>query len=112
MVVGSNKMKQVIFIIATIFLFDFSATAANPLDAKQKINVKCHIEMMGGQQAIYLARIKKQQLKQLPNTLPNRKISTLTSKDKQQVYKVFECILLQARFSSVKANLLFEEQPR
>lgn len=105
-------MKKVIFIIATIFLFDFSATAANLLDTKQKVNVKCHIEVMGGQQAIYLARIKRQQLKQLPSTLPNRKIYTLTSKEKQQVYKVIECILIQARFSSVKANQLFEEQPR
>lgn len=73
----------------------------------KKVDVKCYVELLGGEQTIYLGHVKKKELKSLSKTLVNRKILTPFSRQKKQVYKVFECRLENKDFASSKARQLF-----
>ena len=114
MPVGSNKMKKIIFVVTLLLSTNaiFNVVAANIVVKKYKADVKCHIELVGGKQLIYFASVKESQVNKLVDTLANRKVPTPFSKERQQVYRAFECVLLKAKFSSVKANRLFDKQPR
>ncbi len=79
---------------------------------KHKVDAKCHVELTSDKEIIYFARVKEADIKKLLDTLPKRKVLTSLSKDKKQIQKVFECVLLTAKFSSLKANRLFENQAR
>lgn len=107
-------MKNKIFIITFILTanYSLSAAAANIVEKKYKVDAKCHVELVGGQQVIYFARVKQSQVNKLVNTLVNRKIPTSIAKEKQKVYRAFECVLLDAKFNSLKANQLFDSQAR
>jgi hypothetical protein len=114
MPVGSNKMKNTVFIVTLILLITTisSKVAANTVVKYHKVDAKCHVELVGGEQMIFFATVKDSQVNKLVDTLINRKVSTPFSKSKQKVYRAFECVLLEARFNSVKANQLFDKQPR
>jgi hypothetical protein len=114
MSVGSNKMKNIIFVVTLLLLthVNFNVVAANLVVKEYKVDVKCHIELVGGKPLIYFARVKESQVNKLVDTLANRKVPTPFSKERQRVYRAFECVLLKAKFNSVKANQLFDAQPR
>ncbi|MFT6918448.1 MAG: hypothetical protein ACJA2G_001066 [Cognaticolwellia sp.] len=107
-------MKNTVFIVTSILLINtsFSAVSANTMVKYHKVDAKCHVELVGGEQMILFARVKDSQVNKLVDTLVNRKVSTPFSRSKQQVYRAFECVLLEARFNSIKANQLFDKQPR
>jgi hypothetical protein len=107
-------MKNKIFIVTLILLMNasFSAAAANSVGTKHKVDAKCHVELVSGEQVIYFATVKESQVNKLVDTLTNRKITTPFAKDKQKVNRAFECVLLNAKFNAVKANQLFDKQPR
>lgn len=113
MLVGSNKMKNIASIIYILFIaasFDNSAEAQ--VKKTYKVDVKCHVVLTSDKEIIYFARVKEADIKKLLDTLPKRKVLTSLSKDKQQILKVFECVSLTAKFSSLKANRLFKSQAR
>jgi hypothetical protein len=114
MFVGSNKMKNIMFVATLLVLThaSFNVAATNTVVKKYKVDVKCHIELLDGKQLIYFASLKESQVNKLVDTLANRKVPTPFSKERQQVYQAFECVLLKAKFNSVKANQLFDAQPR
>jgi len=105
---GAIKMIKLITLALCILCFSFSSNAAST----KKIDVKCHVELFGGQQTIYLATVKESHLNKLSERLANRKIHTVYSNEKQQVYKVFECVKLENSFSSIQARNLFAKYPR
>mgnify|MGYP006981760845 FL=1 len=113
MLVGSNKMKNIASIIYILFIaasFDNSAEAQ--VKKTYKVDAKCHVVLTSDKEVIYFARVKEADIKKLLDTLPKRKVLTSLSKDKQQIQKVFECVPLTAKFSSLKANRLFKSQAR
>lgn len=97
-------MNSKLLIVCFIFCLVASSQAATK---KGKVDVKCHIELLGGEQTIYLAQVKQKKLKNLVNILKNRRIITSTSTDKKKVYKVFECVLNDETFKSAQARQLF-----
>ena len=102
-------MKYQIYIsLLLLTFFSFTSEAKN-ID-QQKIDVKCHVELHGGKQVIYLAYIKEKKLAGLDKSLINRKILTAGSNEKMTVYKVFECKRSEDQFASSKANKLLTEQ--
>jgi len=110
---GSNKMKNKIYIVTFILLLSnsFNLFAANAANNKN-VDVKCHAELYGGQETIYFATVKENAVNQLANRLKNRKVPTVYSKEKQQIYRVFECVKLTDSFRSVQARNLFAKYPR
>lgn len=107
-------MKKMIFIITYMLIITVSLNtiAESSVKKKHKVDVKCHVELMDGKEIIYFARIKVSEIKKLLNTLPKRRVLTSISKDKKKINKVFECVPLTEKFYSLKANRLFEKQPR
>lgn len=91
-----------------ISCFIFCLIGSSHAAAKEnKVDVKCHIELLGGEQTIYLAQVKQKQLKNVVNILKNRRIVTNTSNEKKKVYKVLECVLNNEAFKSLQARQLF-----
>lgn len=105
-------MKRILVAIAVIFAISLNAEAVGYAKKDKKVDAKCHVELFGGQQTIYLATVKENHLNKLSDRLANRKIRTVFSKDKQQVFKVFECVKLENTFSSIQARNLFAKYPR
>tara|TARA_R110000744_G_scaffold103392_2_gene198245 strand:+ start:2340 stop:2663 length:324 start_codon:yes stop_codon:yes gene_type:complete len=107
-------MKNTLLIVSSILLINLStnALAANTSAKNRSVDVKCHVELASGKPLIYLANVKENQLNKLVDTLTNRKIFTPYDKKKQKVSQAFECVLMEAKFNSAKANELFDKQPR
>ncbi|ARD45415.1 TapY2 family type IVa secretion system protein [Colwellia sp. PAMC 21821] len=107
-------MKNKIFFISLIVLFNtsFSTTAATKAAKNYNVDAKCHVELVNGEEMIYFASIKESKINKLVDTLPNRKIPTHFSREKLQVKRAFECVLMDAKFISSKANEFFDKQPR
>lgn len=89
-----------------------NAVAANKTIKNKKVDAKCHVELTQGREVIYFATVKEGQVNNLVDIIVNRKIIPPFSKDKQQIYRAFECVLLSAKFNADKANELFDKQPR
>ena len=96
------KIFSLLLVLSFLSVGSYAAKNDN-----KKVDVKCYVELLGGEQTIYLGHVKKRELKNLSKTLVNRKILTPFSRQKKQVYKVFECSLENKDFNSSKARQLF-----
>jgi hypothetical protein len=107
-------MKMKIYLITLIVLINasFDVSAANKEGKNSSVDAKCYVELADGEKVIYLATVKDSQVNKLVDTLAGKKIPTPYAKKKQQVQQAFECVLLESKFNSSKANELFEKQPR
>lgn len=70
------------------------------------IEVKCYVELTGGDHTIHHAMISPSRLKGMKATLIGKKILLTTGKQEQTVHKVTECTLANNRFNNVHANAL------
>ncbi|SEK30016.1 hypothetical protein SAMN05216262_10112 [Colwellia chukchiensis] len=104
------NVKMLLFTLCVVV--SSMASAADKSKQSKKIDVKCHVELYGGLESIYFASVPENKLNKLDVSLSNRKIATVYSKQKQQVYRVFECAKLTEAFSSAKARNLFAKYPR
>ena len=66
----------------------------------KKLDAKCHVELYGGVETIYFRTIKSDQLDKLAKKLINKSVLTPSSSEKQKIYKVYECVLLQDTFKT------------
>lgn len=81
---------------------------ANSYQNQQEyVDVKCYVELFGGEKTIYLAYIKKERLKGFTKSIEGEKIPVIGSNDKKRVYSAFECVREEHKFSITKANNLF-----
>ncbi|MFT6508107.1 MAG: hypothetical protein ACI92O_003246 [Colwellia sp.] len=110
--VGSSNMK--IYLITLIILINasFDVTAANITGKNYSVDAKCYVELEDGEKLIYLATVKEHQINTLVDTIAGKEVPTPYTAKKQLVQKAFECVLLESKFNSRKANELFEKQPR
>ncbi len=120
-------MKKLNFIVITIFLMTaFSSITsfdvkANASVSKKKVSIvkklkliemKCHVEFLGGGETIHFVNTTKPSSSQLTQMLVGAKISTSMINTTQEVYKVKECVKLEKDFKTAKAKLLDEETVR
>ena len=105
-------MNKVLLCVSLCLLFSFNVSAAKQEKPVKKVDIKCHIELYGGQETFYLAVIRNKALKKFSEKLINRKILTVFSNEKKQVYKVFECVKMTDTFSTLAARNLFAKFPR
>jgi hypothetical protein len=87
----------------------------NPSIAKQKVEkveVKCHVELYGGGEAIHFRKIKKSKLDKLEQRLVNKKIKVAKTKVKQKIYKVLECVTLDKEFSKPQSRSVDKKTAR
>ena len=94
----------------TLFLsliFVFCSFLTYPTIAKQKVEkveVKCHVELYGGSEAIHFRKIRKDKVAKLEQRLLNKKIKVANIKGKQKIYKVLECVPLNEEFSQLQSK--------
>lgn len=103
-----------IYLITLIVLINtsFDVTAANSAGKNYNVDAKCYVELDDGEKLIYLATVKENQVNTLVDTIAGKEVPTPYTEKKQLVKKAFECVLLESKFNSRKANELFEKQPR
>ena len=108
-----NQILRVIILVSLVAGFATVAKQPNKKDKQEnKIEVKCHVELFGGNETIYFRVLDSKQLVKLPKELVNREVLTSLSKTKQKIYKVHECVLLTDNFSSLKSQLIDEKMTR
>ncbi|MDP7592256.1 MAG: TapY2 family type IVa secretion system protein [Litorilituus sp.] len=106
-----NQVKRLFFILifflSTVSLANSSASSSkDELQSKEKIDVKCYVELVGGGETISLWHIKPSLLKGLGAYIVGRKIRVVGKKKKAYIYKVKECVLDKDDFSHATANLI------
>jgi len=113
---GVKKMNQILKTIVLVSLVASFLTMAKQPDEKgkqeDKVEVKCHIELFGGNETIYSRVINRMQLINLPKELVNRNIRTSFSREKQKIYKVHECVFSTAKFTLTKSQRIDEKMAR
>jgi len=102
--------------LTTFFLLflglNFSVLAQGKESKAKMVNVKCHVELIGGGETIYSRVINENSLASLPLRLVNQSISTSLSNKKKRVYKVNECTLSTSEFKTAQAKLIDKKTAR
>ena len=103
---GVNRMKN--YMIAVVLLTVITSTASHAAATGQASNheVKCHVELYGGKEAIYFGLTSSKDLKAYGQSIVGKKISVAATKGKKSVYKVFECVAMTEQFTSRQARTL------
>ncbi len=77
-----------------------------------KHEVKCHVELYGGKEVIYFGLAPLTDLKNYAQAIVGKKISVPTIKGKKSIYKAFECVVMNDKFTSRQARLLDSKTPK
>ncbi|PCI52588.1 MAG: hypothetical protein COB45_12345 [Gammaproteobacteria bacterium] len=84
------------------------AKAVLPVD----IEMKCHVELMGGGELISFTNVPYKNIKELRNVLIGQKVKLTSESSAQAIYKIKECVLLQEKFKGRRAQQLFLDTPQ
>jgi hypothetical protein len=109
--VGSNKMIKsikhfsilatVLLAIPLLFLSKHSQAEQRKSDrAEMKIEIKCLVELYGGKETLYFAKINKAYQHSFAESLIGEMMTTPIAKGQQRIYKATECIPLNDDFST------------
>ncbi|WP_281560150.1 TapY2 family type IVa secretion system protein [Thalassomonas sp. RHCl1] len=82
----------------------FTGTA---MAAKGEISeLKCHVELFGGEEVIHFVNAKKSDGLNMIKKLTGKRITVTGSRKKQKIYQVRECTDLHSSFKGTQANQL------
>jgi len=108
-----NQVLKVIILVGLVVGFSSVAKQPDKKDKQEsKIEVKCHVELFGGNETIYFRVLKSAHLDKLSKELVNREVLTSLSRAKQKIYKVHECVPLTASFTLLKSQLIDKKTTR
>ena len=96
------RSYQILLLILGLALVMNTAGAAN--NKSSKVEIKCHVELVGGVDIIHFALVQQQQLANIKQALAGQKVTTSQSKQKQAIYKVNECVGLHDSFVTAQAK--------
>lgn len=106
----SSVMK--ILPLLTVLAFNLPVEAKSSQKDNTKVDVKCFVELVGGEETISFWNIPSHQASNLVNTVAGQKVSIPHSKQKGVIYKANECVLLKDNFSGNKAKMLDDKIAR
>jgi hypothetical protein len=104
--------------IGLIVLFVLlSLDIANAQNSKNRVHVatisyKCHVELIGGIQTIDFVTTQEQSLKSVAQSLVGKKKLKPFSREDRAIYKVFECVKLNDKFTRAQSTAVDEKTPR
>lgn len=104
-----------ISLLLTYFSIPSLATNNNPKSqskAIEKLDAKCHVALINGNEAIVFWRTTPEKLAKLASDIIGNKASTPKLKDKVRIYRAYECVLEKEEFSTLKARTLDDKTPR
>ncbi|WDE10716.1 TapY2 family type IVa secretion system protein [Thalassomonas haliotis] len=88
-------------------LLSFAILGGAVQAAKAEISeLKCHVELLGGEEIIHFVNAKKNDGQNMINKLTGKSITVIGSRKKQKIYRVKECTDLHGSFKASQANQL------
>jgi hypothetical protein len=99
-------MMKFKFLLICIFIFFTCPRQLHAQQVSELIEVKCYVELIGGEHTIHHAMISSSRFKGIKTTLIGKKILLTTGEDKRAVHKVIECTLANNTFNNVHAIAL------
>lgn len=121
------KQKKIFFLAPLVILlasvsltisFGAQANASAGTKAQSKvivpadIEMKCHVELVGGGETISFTNIPYSNIKELRHVLMGIKVKLNSDSSAQAIYKVKECVPLQDMFKGRRAQQLFLDTPQ
>ena len=89
-------------------LLGFCILLAGAVQAAQddRAELKCHVELFGGNEVIHFVNAKKNEGFNMVKRLTGKSVTVTGSRKKQKIYRVKECTDLHGRFKGDLANQL------
>ena len=84
--------------VAMLVALSASQSMAEP--AASRIEYKCHVELIGGEQIIHFVNINAKKSKGIENLILGKKVSP----KKASIYKIYECVNSDKDFKTSKAQ--------
>ena len=104
MAVGSNTMKTLMIVVCLLLtLISYEGIAKKNDNIPFLIETKCFVELYDGYSTIVYQMVGEKQLKKLTKTLVDSFALTTFSAEELQISKVFECTLLNDKFTNIQA---------
>lgn len=104
-----------VFIQTVLLLVGITSANAEPLlnsSSDNKVNIKCYVELLGGDHIVYYNHnILIQNKASYKQTLLGKDISSRYTSDKKIIFKVIECKETKAAFKDISAKSV-DENPR
>jgi hypothetical protein len=88
----------------TLLAFSHSVAAKASSKENNRVDIKCFVELVGGGETISFWNITKDKVTNLPKSIQGRKVNVPNSKQKSEIYKAHECVLLKSSFTGSKAK--------
>lgn len=92
-----------VILVLSILIFQLILSEVNATNLKERIDVKCHVVLVGGGETIQIANIRKDDYETYIQELSTSKIIARGYTDKVSVYKIKECALASQKFKSSKS---------
>jgi hypothetical protein len=119
------KLRKIGFIVPlVIILFGISLTTSflaqattsagfnNQVIKLIDIEMKCHVELLGGGETIRFTNTPYRNIKELTHVLMGQKIKLNNESSARAIYKVKECVPLKDKFKGHRAQQLFLDTPQ
>ena len=101
-------MKKLTIIFKGLCIFLCSTKLVDAEQVRDLIEVKCYVELIGGEHTIHYAMISPSRVNEIKNTLQGKKILLTTDQDRRVVHKVIECQRADFDFKNIHANALLK----
>jgi hypothetical protein len=119
------KLRKIRFIAPLVIILSgislttsFWAQASTSTGSNNKviksidIEMKCHVELVGGGEAISFTNTPYRSIKELTPVLNKQKIKLNNDRSARAIYKVKECVPLKDKFKGRRAQQLFLDTPQ
>lgn len=90
-----KQFNRIILILMLLPLFSITAAQSDNANKKSlKVEMKCHVELLGGKDKIIFTKVKRSQMND----------NALLKGHKKNIYRLIECVELNESFSSNKSK--------
>lgn len=96
----------------TVVVFSTTNFAQQNSTKKKTVDVKCHVELVGGGESINFWMSPANKLQKLARNIVGKEVMIPSANAKKVIYKVHECVLLTKKFKGATARQLDEMTPR
>jgi hypothetical protein len=102
------NIMMTLAVLANLSFSPFISAKPNNYSGK-KVDIKCHLELVGGGETIHFASVFKGNSQKYSQSLYNQKIWVAGKQGKHEVYKVNQCVEADKKFKLTRANTLEED---
>ena len=101
-----------ILLLSTLLIFSVTTEAKSSAKQDKRIDVKCFVELIGGGEKVTFWNISSKKLSGLSDSIVGHKIMMANTKQKAEIYKAKECVLLKDEFTDSRAKTIDAQTAR